>query len=556
MLRCVISAIVLFCVAGGSASAQNERNLVWIRAAVGNKVTSEGTGFLVSKDGYVLTARTVVRGAYTDAGTKVEDAELSVAIVNRDSFPKRASVSYCEPYICILKINADEVAAHLSAIDLPSLACPPLRGGRILAVGYGTKTLLKVHGEIVGGNSDLLYPIALPTAPQMSGGPVYNDGGYTIGVLGDAVSGEPFVHLAAISRVRTQLFDRGVSCTASPRDRLHERLIAYISGDPRVQASRNGLRKIFYDKLARWSNVKLHETRFEKDDPFLEALSGMLFAEGEPAQEQFSERFKAKDALDWLQRRNTTNLSIILVRLLPDALEAGGDRPLLGTEYRLATEYRAVRVVYHEGEIEASFEHLTGPDELSGWTPEIGARAIMTVLAKWDGDKFVKRQFLTLCVTFDDSIRLNSHRKRTTVRGAAQQLRDGLFELWQKDATLGLYHVGHVSSSECEQMLESTGMDDFEDYKRRIQYGRRKQFSEYFIETKIMPPDEEGTDTALPVIYHYTGSDDYRLEGKAIDIPKPESWKGLAQHIGEQIPKRWPQITTSIGPARARRPND
>ena len=57
----------------------------------------------------------------------------------------------------------------------------------------------------------------------------------------------------------------------------------------------------------------------------------------------------------------------------------------------------------------------------------------MTVLAKWDGDKFVKRQFLTLCVTFDDSIRLNSHRKRTTVRGAAQQLRDGLFELWQKD---------------------------------------------------------------------------------------------------------------------------
>ena len=99
-------------------------------------------------------------------------------------------------------------------------------------------------------------------------------------------------------------------------------------------------------------------------------------------------------------------------------------------------------------------------------------------------------------------------------------------------------------------------MDDFEDYKRRIQYGRRKQFSEYFIETKIMPPDEEGTDTALPVIYHYTGSDDYRLEGKAIDIPKPESWKGLAQHIGEQIPKRWPQITTSIGPARARRPND
>ena len=129
MLRCVISAIVLFCVAGGSASAQNERNLVWIRAAVGNKVTSEGTGFLVSKDGYVLTARTVVRGAYTDAGTKVEDAELSVAIVNRDSFPKRASVSYCEPYICILKINADEVAAHLSAIRSAKPSLPTAPGG-------------------------------------------------------------------------------------------------------------------------------------------------------------------------------------------------------------------------------------------------------------------------------------------------------------------------------------------------------------------------------------------------------------------------------------------
>jgi hypothetical protein len=209
----------------------------------------------------------------------------------------------------------------------------------------------------------------------------------------------------------------------------------------------------------------------------------------------------------------------------------------------LVIEYRGIHIEYEEEtETQATFEHLP-PDreDLSDWSSDIGARSAMTVLAKWAPEKFVKKRFLTLCVTFEDSKRFNSYRKKSAVRSAPQELRDYLAERWEKHEILAHYQVDYMPSDECAKTLEQ-GADNFDNYKKRSLGDKRKEFSEFFIEANVMEHDAGSADAAKPVLHRYA-QPNYDLAHKAIDVAKQESWKEWAEHVGRQIEDRWSRIT-------------
>jgi S1-C subfamily serine protease len=224
-LPLLVFAMLLF-VPVENARAEGEKAIVFIRSSAGSDgapSTAAGSGFLVSGSGYLVTARHVIQPSLT-TGTGI-----NVSLGSKNSYPVPAQVYYCPsdgPDICILKINASDVSDHkIANEDLAALACRELKiGETISAQGYPAageaNSLFTVPGQIVGDiGPQFLYPTALPTAPGMSGGPVYDSSGKIIGVIKGTAVGTPHTYITPVSQIRGKLGDINIPCDASPMRR-------------------------------------------------------------------------------------------------------------------------------------------------------------------------------------------------------------------------------------------------------------------------------------------------------------------------------------------------
>ena len=143
-------------------------------AAPGTAITSNGSGFFVTADGYAVTNEHVVRGnrrLFALIGGK----ELPVQVVDRDAANDLA----------LIKI---ETASR----PIPIAAGEPAKGEEVTALGYPVASALGTEQKATFGrvnalsglrNDSRVLQIDVPLQPGSSGGPILNRRGEAVGVV-------------------------------------------------------------------------------------------------------------------------------------------------------------------------------------------------------------------------------------------------------------------------------------------------------------------------------------------------------------------------------------
>jgi TPR repeat protein len=139
------------------------------------EVKGFGSGFIISKDGYILTCFHIIQGSGT-VKVKIDDTLHSAKVIRKDSINDLA----------LLKISG----------SFPALAFSSKRSGRmgqeVFTIGYPNPILQGVNAKLTKGSinsltgiqDDLrLYQISIPVQPGNSGGPLLDMNGNVIGII-------------------------------------------------------------------------------------------------------------------------------------------------------------------------------------------------------------------------------------------------------------------------------------------------------------------------------------------------------------------------------------
>ena len=162
---------------------QLEPGVVWVLADMGDDLWSQGSGFIVHEDGYILTNAHVVLGA------------RKIII----GWPDRFDRSEKEAELIASDIDVDLALLHVDAVHLPTVPLdtsrPASLGDAVVTLGYPAGEELGLGGLTVtrgvlscircseGGDVTLLQTDAAVTL-GCSGGPLYDlDTGSVIGIV-------------------------------------------------------------------------------------------------------------------------------------------------------------------------------------------------------------------------------------------------------------------------------------------------------------------------------------------------------------------------------------
>ncbi|TXM96827.1 trypsin-like peptidase domain-containing protein [Methylobacterium sp. WL64] len=183
------------------ANAQPMEALAYIRVGVTDPITqaekelTQGSGFLIDREGHIVTAKHVVLFKEKEIpGPRW----IRVALRDRGSFPVNAQVVRCETDsvdICLIRIQRASVdAANVKTVFQP--VCRPLGDTeRVVALGFPfgqQNPAIRVPGDITGPlATDNKYPSNVQIVPGMSGGPVVDGYGDVVAVNAGAATGFP-----------------------------------------------------------------------------------------------------------------------------------------------------------------------------------------------------------------------------------------------------------------------------------------------------------------------------------------------------------------------------
>jgi S1-C subfamily serine protease len=144
-------------------------------AADGPKITGSGTGFIITKDGYLFTCLHVI-----------ENADIIKVAVGRDLYPAKLIRADANCDLALLKIDG----------AFNSLAFSPKRtaamGEDVFTVGFPNPDLQGMNPKLTKGSinsltglkDDLrLYQISVPVQPGNSGGPLLDANGNVCGIV-------------------------------------------------------------------------------------------------------------------------------------------------------------------------------------------------------------------------------------------------------------------------------------------------------------------------------------------------------------------------------------
>ncbi|WP_428939856.1 trypsin-like peptidase domain-containing protein [Fontivita pretiosa] len=166
-------------------------------------VIGNGSGFVISADGYILTNRHVVSGP--------DGQDLLFRVRLDDGTEKNAQLVAADPEydIALLKISASSPLAYLklAEADLPN------PGARCLVLGYPVADVLDfkmqvTSGEISSTNESDEYPLTLSanTTHGNSGGPIVDRDGHVIGMLSAGLRAYDATYVKAVSAGQIRRF--------------------------------------------------------------------------------------------------------------------------------------------------------------------------------------------------------------------------------------------------------------------------------------------------------------------------------------------------------------
>lgn len=152
------------------------------RGSVKSGVKTSGSGFFISKDGYIATNAHVIDGA----------KNISVSISNEIGtykYSAKTILSDSKNDVALLKID-DEKFKGLSSIPYTIMEKADV-GEKVFTIGYPLNDIMgnnyKVTDGIISAKSGIeddvrFYQITVPLQPGNSGGPLFNDKGSIIGL--------------------------------------------------------------------------------------------------------------------------------------------------------------------------------------------------------------------------------------------------------------------------------------------------------------------------------------------------------------------------------------
>jgi S1-C subfamily serine protease len=152
-----------------------------------------GTGFVLSRDGYVLTSYHVVQDARSIVLTNDRFQQLTAETVYADKALDLA----------LLKINSSD---FIGFSDIPysfrkSIADP---GEKVFTLGFPREDLVFGEGSISSytgyENDTISYQVSIPVNPGNSGGPLFDNQGNLLGIISGRNSGADAAGFAVKSR--------------------------------------------------------------------------------------------------------------------------------------------------------------------------------------------------------------------------------------------------------------------------------------------------------------------------------------------------------------------
>jgi hypothetical protein len=207
----------------GPASAQPMEALAYIRVGVTDPITqaekelTQGSGFLIDKEGHIITARHVILAKEKEVpGPRW----IRVALRDRGAYPVAAQVVACDidsVDLCLIRIQRASVeAANVQAVFRP--ACRQLGDTehvRALGFPFGQENpAIRVPGDITGPlATENKYPSNVQIVPGMSGGPVIDGNGDVVAVnAGAAANFSTFTFLQPLFYGEALVRRSGVQC--------------------------------------------------------------------------------------------------------------------------------------------------------------------------------------------------------------------------------------------------------------------------------------------------------------------------------------------------------
>lgn len=150
------------------------------------RLLTSGSGFLIDRQGHIITARHVVMHSERE---QTGQRWISVSMRDRDANPYPAQIVACETGnidLCLIKISDSSVAAS-NILTVFQPVCRHLRRQEaVTAFGYpygALNQVIGVPGEVTGDlATELKYPSNVQIIPGMSGGPVLDTSGRAIAV--------------------------------------------------------------------------------------------------------------------------------------------------------------------------------------------------------------------------------------------------------------------------------------------------------------------------------------------------------------------------------------
>ena len=213
MLKGVRTALVaiMACLATEEARALDQSPVAFIKV-IGNagNVIDVGSGVLISKDGWILTAHHVLEKATINPNSPVSD-EIEVSFVTPNDL-KPALLFGCDTFaadLCLLYVKPGDLRSAINPATTPR--CQMLAASdAVTVVGFsGDRSL--VDGKVESDTPNALFKtkMSAPITPGMSGGPVFDGGDRLVGIAYGAAGASFFT---PIQFGRLLLQAAGIDC--------------------------------------------------------------------------------------------------------------------------------------------------------------------------------------------------------------------------------------------------------------------------------------------------------------------------------------------------------
>jgi hypothetical protein len=192
------------------------------------KPTIEGSGFLITKDGYILTSYYLLSKLQSQM-TKGKDGpiEIRASIGEKKSPPDRlAFIVDASSYLDVLLLKTPSADRDFPFLNLGTSEPLVVASDEVFAAGFALKSGYSVVKTTITGRDGLVWPLLNPVDEGLSGGPVHRANGEVVGIIRSNASKLDFGFVPIdmggeiVSRIKLQDLD----------NRINGQILRFITG--------------------------------------------------------------------------------------------------------------------------------------------------------------------------------------------------------------------------------------------------------------------------------------------------------------------------------------